>query len=305
MGKHNFEFTLFKLLIFVMPVRISVISLLFTLILVGCQRQTTADRTFYDQVSSLPGVRLSLIQPDSPAFKQVELDRVYLVHRNGGDVWLIAPDDALTRLDGSGDFRAWLTENSAASFHVGETPVYYIPGGQRDVLDVILSHQLDRWADAKPLARLWAQHGDALMKSGRTQESLDAYRKALELDDTQVDANVGLGQSLLKEGDRDAAIDAFNMALASDPWNYRALAGLGQAYFDQHRYDLAVDPLTRAYLLQPDDPKLLLPVALGLAAQGQKQEALKVLAAAEVQLSDNAVKSDINTIRQSILSGQP
>jgi tetratricopeptide (TPR) repeat protein len=287
-----------------MTFRLSFLSLLLVLLLGGCQRPAAEDQDFYDIVSTLPGVRLSLSQPPSPVFKQVGLDRVTLVHENGGDIWLLAPDDALDRLDNSGEFRAWLKENSPVSFHVGDTPVYYIPGGQRNVFDIVLSHKLDDWADAKSMARLWAQQGESLMESGRTQAAIDAYQKALALDGSQMDANVGMGQVLLKENNLDAAIDAFNTALLSDPWNVQALKGLGQAYFYQHRYDLAVDPLTRAYLLQPDDPKVLLPVALGLAAQGQKQEALKVLDVAASLVSDGATKSDINTIREEIISDQ-
>jgi len=285
------------------PFRLAFLSLFILLLLAGCQSSAQDDGAFYTSIADLPGVRLSLHDAPPPGFKQVELERVYRVHENGGDIWLSAPDAVISGLDSSGDLRSWLNENSPVSFHIGEDRVYYIPATDRDVLDLILSRKLEPWADHRDLARLWAARGNALLQSGRTDEALDAFEKALALDSFQADANVALGQALLQKGEKDAAIEAFNKALAYDPDNYTALRKLGETYFDLHRYALAVDPLTRAYLLKPDNPKVLLPVAIGLASRGQTTEALQVLDVAEQKAESPTTKSDINTIRNNINAG--
>jgi Flp pilus assembly protein TadD len=65
---------------------------------------------------------------------------------------------------------------------------------------------------------------------GRTAEAVEAYRKALALDDTLAMAWNGLAMALAKQGDLDGAVDAARRYAALDPDEPLAHTSLSMLY---------------------------------------------------------------------------
>ena len=66
-------------------------------------------------------------------------------------------------------------------------------------------------------AQMYLEQGYAASRGGRLQESVEAFRKAVEFNPDDVTARVSLGQGLVLIGDYETALEEFNRALALDP----------------------------------------------------------------------------------------
>ena len=255
--------------------------------------------SFFDAIASLPGVRLSLVADAPAGFEQVTLPKVYFYRHQGGDIWLLAPANALAEQDGDGSFRAWLRAARAVRFSTGAGDVYWIPADRdADALAMITEHGLASWTDRDQLAGLWARRGDALRKERAYEEAITAYERALSLNPNLVDAHVGMGAALLAVGRSEEALQHLLFAVQEAPEHYWAQRLLGSAYLNLYRYALAVGPLTRAYLLRPELPDPLIGAALGLGRSGDRDTALRVLDKAEARIADPKQLQAIQTLRK-------
>ncbi len=102
---------------------------------------------------------------------------------------------------------------------------------------------------------LYTVLGEALQKNGQTQESIAAFRQALQLEPGYLDASVNLAITLAEEGDMDQAIELLVTALRSHPDGPHADAGwfnLGNVYANKADWDDAAAAYQRALDLNPD-----------------------------------------------------
>jgi Flp pilus assembly protein TadD len=121
---------------------------------------------------------------------------------------------------------------------------------------------------------------DALMRIGAAARSggdlvnaLGVYRRASDVDLLNPAPLVAAGDVLLEMGSVNEAIVSYNNALLRGSENLPALLGLAKAYLKTGKPALAMEPLSKAYALNPDDPKVLLLLGVTKDLSGEHQEA--------------------------------
>lgn len=280
------------------PQRLLPLLSLMILLLAGCRSATdTPAASFFDAIAPLPGQRLSLSHQHPAGFTPGELGQVRAMHKQAQSLWLFVNDTDLQRLDSSGKLRAWLSNAGALHFHPPEGHVFWLPASADTPITFVFERDLTPWLDETDAARLWTQRGDDLRKAKDYQHAIEAYQRAVSLDDTLFEANFGLGIALLARGKFRDAMMPMARAASLDPDNYEAQRLLGSVYLKLQRYRLAITPLTRAYLLRPDAPRNLLGVALALGRSGDRAQALRVLDEAALQIKNKKLLGDIQTLR--------
>lgn len=100
--------------------------------------------------------------------------------------------------------------------------------GQQDQEPIDLYHEASH--HRPDYAPLWFRLGEALARRGRLESALDAYGKALELDDTMAIAQYGYGQVELKLANAKSAVLHLERAASLSPTDGPTLAALAQAY---------------------------------------------------------------------------
>ncbi|RUA17804.1 MAG: hypothetical protein DSY55_01420 [Clostridia bacterium] len=280
------------------PQRFLPLLALTLLLLAGCRTAGDVSApSFFDAIAPLPGQRLSLSHQHPAGFTPGELGQMRAMHQQGQSLWLFVNDADLQRLDSSGKLRAWLGDAGALHFHASEGHVFWLPASAAAPAAFVFERDLTPWLEDAEAARLWTLRGDDLWKSKDYKQALDAYQRAVSLDDTLFDANFGLGRTLLGRGKARKALTPLIRAVTLNPDSYEAQRLLGVAYLKLQRYHLAVTPLTRAYLLRPDAPRNLLGVALALGRSGNRALALRVLDEAALRITNKKVQGDIQTLK--------
>ena len=100
----------------------------------------------------------------------------------------------------------------------------------------------------------WSALGYCQWRRNRTDQALESYQKATELDQENPNAVNGLGYLLAESGeDPDKAVDLCRQALDSDPGNTAYKDSLGWALFRSGNTVEAVRYLTEALASRPED----------------------------------------------------
>jgi tetratricopeptide (TPR) repeat protein len=115
---------------------------------------------------------------------------------------------------------------------------------------------------------------------GREAEAAAAYRKALELDPTFVQAALNLADLQRASGREDEAERTIRAALKRAPQSAPAHHALGLALVRQKRTGEALAELAQAAKLAPDDPRFAYVYGIALYDTGKRAEAMKTLQAA-------------------------
>lgn len=115
----------------------------------------------------------------------------------------------------------------------------------------MLREGISKWPDN---ADLYAWYGAALINMKDSENALAQYRKAVEMSPHVPDYHAGVGVSLLNiYMDRaKESIDVFKKALEIDPQNVSALEGLGFVYASIGKKDLAMEMYSRLANLNRD-----------------------------------------------------
>ncbi|MCI0620993.1 MAG: tetratricopeptide repeat protein [Acidobacteria bacterium] len=118
-------------------------------------------------------------------------------------------------------------------------------------------------------------YGVSLTIQGRRRESIEAFRRALELNPFYADSHNSLGFLLADDGDVEAASRHFRLAIENRP-NFRfAHFGLGQLLLNQGEVDEAIEHFSQIVRVRDEHASLfLLNLALAYAKKGNQQEAL-------------------------------
>ncbi len=116
--------------------------------------------------------------------------------------------------------------------------------------------------------------GVNLGHQNRTQEAIESYRIALNLDTADAGSLIGLGLMLLNQGQADESLVLFLQALALDPDNADALACNGLALHTLGDQGQAIEMLDRALVAMPERVDILTVKGQSHEEIGQLDQAL-------------------------------
>ena len=117
-------------------------------------------------------------------------------------------------------------------------------------------------------ARSFLRAGYEYAKAGDIDGEIAAYRKALEFNTDNSEAEGNLGAALDRKGDREEAIAHYNAALKLDPDNAKAHVNLGAVMAGLGNLDGAMAHYKAALLLNPDNAAVRANLGFILAKRG-------------------------------------
>ncbi len=164
-------------------------------------------------------------------------------------------------------------QGASAMLYVDWCETYRVQHNSGPALDVV-----DRALKFLPDAyQLHNERGAILGDLGRLEESVAAYRRAVELAPSDTDSNFSLGVTLFALGRRDEAVNYFKRSLTLQPTYPKALVMLGRIELEAHHLDAAaqyLQPLLDAHPEQQLARELMAAWHLqsGLAASAKHEE---------------------------------
>ena len=111
----------------------------------------------------------------------------------------------------------------------------------------------------------------------KSKEAIDAYRRAVDLDPDNLDAQRGLATALLTDSQLDEALKVLNAIVAAEPQDALSQIHIAEIQRRQGHYDLALDTLKKAKPLAPDSLELTYNEALIYDSLGRYDDATGVL----------------------------
>ena len=130
----------------------------------------------------------------------------------------------------------------------------------------------------------------ALFNMSRLNESISAYDRAIELNQSYVEAWDHKGDTLRKMGKYNEAIAAYNIAIKLDPTRGDSWYNEGVALFDQGRYNESITAYDRAIDLNPEWTLPWYGKGESLDQSGLHEDALEAY--------DKAVELDLTSAKQ-------
>ena len=86
--------------------------------------------------------------------------------------------------------------------------------------------------------------------------SIEAYRKAVDLDGDDLDAVRGLAENLLNDNQNDAALEQYKKIAAADPQDAETLLHMAEIYRRDGQFEKALDTLNKALAIAPDSMEI-------------------------------------------------
>ena len=107
--------------------------------------------------------------------------------------------------------------------------------------------------------------------------SIEAYRKAVDLDGDDLDAVRGLAQNLLNNNQTDVALEEYKKIAAADPQDAQTLLHMAEIYRRNGQFDKALDTLSKAQSIAPESMEIEYNHAVVEEAMGKFDEAARQL----------------------------
>jgi adenylate cyclase len=128
----------------------------------------------------------------------------------------------------------------------------------------------------------WAHSlkGWILLAHGRNEEAVAEFERALTLDASFADADVGLGFDYMRLGEFDKSFEYFDKAIRAsphDPWLARFYGGKAFANFGLKNYDQSIEWARRAIAINPNIANMHLNLVAALALTDHDAEAREAL----------------------------
>jgi tetratricopeptide (TPR) repeat protein len=128
-------------------------------------------------------------------------------------------------------------------------------------------------------AKVYAVLGYTYEQQHDYKKAIAAYRKSVEQDKDNLDAQRGLAQNLLNDGQTDAALDQYKAIADADPQDAQAQLRLADIYRRNGKFDAALESLRKADGIVQDSLEVPYNRALIYEAQGRYDEAAQALTA--------------------------
>ena len=119
--------------------------------------------------------------------------------------------------------------------------------------------------------------GDAYTQTRDLAKAETAYRKAVDMDPSELSHLRGLGQTLLSEEKYSDALEVYQKLADLMPDDADVYLRLGQIYRELGKLDLAEQSLLKARQYEPGSPEVMYNEAMLYEAQGRFEDAIRVL----------------------------
>jgi tetratricopeptide (TPR) repeat protein len=119
--------------------------------------------------------------------------------------------------------------------------------------------------------------GDAYTQAHELAKAEEAYRKAMELDPSELSHQRGLGQTLLAEEKYSEALMVYQKISDLMPDDSDVYLRMAQIYRELHQLDKAEDSVLKARQYAPGSPEVMYNEAMLYQAQGRYEDAIRVL----------------------------
>jgi tetratricopeptide (TPR) repeat protein len=142
-------------------------------------------------------------------------------------------------------------------------------------------------------SRAWLALGHELENSN-PDESLEAYRKAAELQPNEAEPHLAAGLLLERENKFGDAADEYRRAQALDSESSEAITGLANIYMRAHRFPEAEEYLRKLLAERPNSAPVEIQLGRVLAAEGRNDDAIAAMQAGiKLAPTDEAAQRDI------------
>ena len=131
--------------------------------------------------------------------------------------------------------------------------------------------------DAARSAKLYSALGYTYEQQKQYKNSINAYRKAIELDRENLDAIRGLAQNLTNDGQTDAALEQYKIIADANPEDAQTYLRMAEIYRKSGKFDLALESLKKAGSMVQDSVEVPYNMAAVYQAQGRYDEAIQLL----------------------------
>jgi tetratricopeptide (TPR) repeat protein len=150
--------------------------------------------------------------------------------------------------------------------------LYNEEGDSKKAVDVLQS-----FPDGERSGKLYAVLGYTFEQQKEFKHAIDAYKRAIDLDKDNLDAQRGLANSLLGDNQIDAALAQYKQVADSDPQDAQAYLRMSEIYRRQGKYTEAMATLKKADSLVQDSLEVPYNEALIDEAEGKFDEAIQLL----------------------------
>ncbi|HJZ65555.1 MAG TPA: tetratricopeptide repeat protein [Candidatus Acidoferrum sp.] len=130
--------------------------------------------------------------------------------------------------------------------------------------------------------------GDAYTQTNDLAKAEGAYRKASELDPSELSHQRGLGQTLLSEEKYQDALKVYQRLADLMPDDSDVYLRIAQIYRELHQLDKAEETLTKARQYLPGSLDVMYQEAMLYRAQGRNEDAIRVLSEAVAGLKNQS-----------------
>jgi len=162
---------------------------------------------------------------------------------------------------------------------------YLLCGALLASLTALTWHQSAMYTDIKTLWRAtiernptaWMAHnnlGAVLLREGQVNEAIVHFRRAVEIDADQVEAQANLGDALLQKGELDEAVAQYYKALQIKPTYAEVHYNLGNALLREGQADEAIAHYEKALQIKPDYADVHNNLGIVLFQKGEVDQAI-------------------------------
>ncbi len=131
--------------------------------------------------------------------------------------------------------------------------------------------------EANRTSKTYAALGYTYEQKRDFKSAVDAYRKAVDQDDDNLEAKRGLAQNLMNDNQTDAALKEYQAIVEADPHDAQSYTRIAEIYRKQGKLNEALTALKSAQSEMPDSMEIPYSIAMVYEAQGKFDDAAGVL----------------------------